>query len=123
MTAHIQFVGHLGGDAETKKVEKTTVTNFSVAVNNPFKKDDPPTWYRCALWGDRGKAIDEFLVKGKQVFIVGRLEPRDWEDDDGLIHTSLDVRVDDCQLLGGSKSDEKKPSKKNGKRERRADAD
>ena len=58
---HVQFTGRLGADAETKKINDTTVTNFSVATDESFEKDAPAIWLRCALWGKRGETLSEFL--------------------------------------------------------------
>lgn len=105
---HVTFVGNLGGDAETKDVEKTTVTNFNVATKSTIDKDAEPIWLRCAMWGTRGDKIAEFLTKGKMVQIVGTLVPREYEDKEKNARVSYDVRVDQLELLGGGKDKEER---------------
>ena len=113
---HVQFTGRLGADAETKKINDTTVTNFSVATDESFEKDAPAIWLRCALWGKRGETVSEFLEKGKLVMITGTMVPREYENKDKETKVSYDVRVNEVELLGGgSKSEEKEPSAKNGR--------
>jgi len=96
----IILMGHLGRDPETRAVGDSEVCNFSIAVNNPFKKDDPAVWYRIAAWGKRGDACQRFLTKGNAVYVEGRLDPREYESG-GETKTSLDVRADVVEFLGG----------------------
>ncbi len=99
-------VGNLGQNAELGDAEGTPVVNFSVASNSKIKGNDHTTWIRCAFFGKRAESVAEYLTKGKQVAVRGGLILREYESKNGS-GTSLDMRVDDLQLLGGgSKSDE-----------------
>lgn len=119
---YVSFCGNLGADAETNEVEGTTVVNFRVATKGGIKKDDPSTWISCAMWGERGNKVKDFLTTGKKVMVTGELRVREYEHNKET-RFSLDVRVDQLELLGGGKSDDdedgKKPAdaKKDGKRE------
>jgi single-strand DNA-binding protein len=93
--------GNLGRDAETKSVESSRVTEFSVAVKVSLKKDAPPVWVRCSAWGDRYEKIRPYLTKGTQVMVRGAVNVRAHE---GKAYT--DMRVDDIELLGGRKNEE-----------------
>jgi single-strand DNA-binding protein len=95
----IILIGHLGSDPELKSVGDNTVCNFSMAVNNPFKKDDPPVWYRIAAWNKTGEACERYLSKGNPVYVEGELNPREYESQ-GEKRTSLDVRANVVQFLG-----------------------
>ncbi len=99
-------VGNLGQDAEIGDANGTPVLNFSVASNTKFKGEDHTTWVRCAFFGSRAEAVAQYMLKGKQVAVRGGLTAREYEGKSGS-GTSLDLRVDDLQLLGGgSKSDD-----------------
>src|SRR5680860_1579073 len=112
--AKITLIGNLGGDPETRYTPQgTLVVNFSVAVNNR-KRDqsgnftDSTNWYRISAFGKLAETMVTLnergaLVKGKQVYIEGTFEAREWSGQDGQQRTSLDVTVRDFsgfQLLG-----------------------
>ncbi len=87
------FSGRLGFDAETSDVNGTPLCTFNVGVTQyrgPNK--DPDTgWYRCQLWGKR-TSLAQYLTKGKQVFISGRLvQDRVGSGDDLKVYYSVDV--------------------------------
>jgi len=107
-------VGNLGQDAELGDANGTPVLNFSVASNTKISGEDHTTWVRCAFFGKRAESVAEYLVKGKQVAVRGSLNLREYEGKNGS-GTSLDMRVDDIQLLGGAKSDEAPSKSTNGK--------
>lgn len=93
MRVRIFAVGNLGGDAEVKEVNGSTVVEFSVAVSNG--KDVDATWYRCSYWSKFGAERAQHLKKGIAVSIVGSLVVRPYTNQAGYAGTSLDVRVDD----------------------------
>lgn len=95
----LTVTGNLGGDAEKKDVGGKTVYEFSVAARGG--KNDETTWYRVACWGDFWKGVAQYLVKGKQVCVVGGLKVRTYKKKDGTDGFSLDVRADNVELLGG----------------------
>lgn len=104
------FTGNLGRDAETKYVGESSVTEFSVAVKSGYGDKATTTWAKCAMWGDRGEKVAQYLTKGKAVGIVGELTLREYVKKDGTNGASLEVRVSDMTLLGkngdsGSDSD------------------
>ena len=115
MVLKIHGVVRLGGDPETKDVGETTVTNFSAAHTHRYKKDgeweETPVWLRCAMWGNRGQVIQDYVAKGRQIEIVGELVPdpdtggpRIWFGNDGEPRASFEVRLSDFGFVG-SKSD------------------
>ena len=91
--------GHLGHDAHLKEVNGQSVLEFSIAYN--ARKDDPPTWFRCAMWGSRGEKLKPHLTKGTAVIVSGSLNPRHYEGKDGTPKMSLDIRVDQFSFAGG----------------------
>ena len=97
-----QVIGRLGRDPESKFDKNgTALTDFSVACNN---RDGSTTWYNVAAWGKLGEICNEYLTKGKQVFISGDLNFRTYEKKDGTMGFSHDIRAGSMQMLG-SKAD------------------
>lgn len=104
------LVGHLGRDAETKftpsGVPKTT---FSVATNRRWKDQqtgewkEETDWVNVALW--RSEKLAEYLTRGKQVYVEGRISSRSYEDKDGKKQYYTEVVADDVILLGGRGAD------------------
>lgn len=101
--AKITLIGNLGRDAELKYTPQgIAVCSFSVAVSEKAKGDQPEvtTWYRCQLWRERGEKLQEFLTKGKQVYVEGNLKLDTYTDKEGNTRVSPDVNVDRIELLG-----------------------
>lgn len=102
----ITIVGHLGRDPELRYTPQgTPVCDFSVATTER-KKDksgdfqDLTTWFRVSFWGRQAEVASQYLTKGKQVYIEGRLTQREWQDKDGNTRTSLEVNGSDLQFIG-----------------------
>jgi single-strand DNA-binding protein len=100
------LLGHLGRDAETKftpgGVSRST---FTVATNRRWKDQssgewkEETDWHNVVLW--RSENLANYLMKGKQVYIEGRLQTRSWDDKDGQKKYMTEVVADDLILLGG----------------------
>jgi single-strand DNA-binding protein len=105
--AKITLVGNLGRDAELRYTPKQTpLLEFSLATNERWNDSSGQThehtqWFRCTLWGRQAESLKQYLLKGKQVYVDGKLRVRDYETKEGEKRYSLDVRVDTLQLLGG----------------------
>lgn len=74
--------GNVGSVGEPKQVGDTTLSEVSIAWNNPRKKDGEPLWIRVKLFGNQSKLI-QYLHKGARVVVSGRLEIETWTDKDG----------------------------------------
>jgi|SRR6185436_7507169 len=111
----LTVTGNLGADVEKKDVQGKTVYEFSLAANRG--KDDT-TWYRISCWGDFWKGVAQYLVKGKQVAVVGELSVRTYQKD-GKDRFSCDIRADRVELLGGG-SDKKDTSFDHGANEKKS---
>jgi single-strand DNA-binding protein len=109
--AKITLIGNLGGDPETRYTPQgTLVVNFSLAVNNRRRdaqgnQQESTNWYRISAFGRLAETMVNlsergYLVKGKQVYIDGNFEAREWTGQDGATRTSLDVNAREMQLLG-----------------------
>lgn len=100
------LVGHLGRDAETKFTPSgVSVTRFSVATSRRWKDQqsgewkEETDWHNISLW--RAENLAQYLTKGKQVYVEGRLQTRSYEDKDGQKKYSTEVVADDVILLSG----------------------
>ena len=101
----IILIGNLGRDAEVRKTPNgKSVATTTIAINDLQKKDDhgkPGTdWYRLKIWGRQADNLGQFLVKGKQVYVEGRLSIQTWKDRDGKDRYTPEVSVDHVLLLG-----------------------
>lgn len=105
------LVGNLGRDPETRYTPNGAMNvQFTMAVSRRFtdqsgQQQERTTWFRVTGWGRLAETLDSltqsgYLVKGKQVFVLGTLEAREYQDQQGQTRTSLDVRAEEVQLLG-----------------------
>lgn len=100
------LIGHLGRDAETKFTPGgAAVTRFSVATNRRWKDKDSGEWKEETDWSNivlwRSESLANYLTKGKQVYVEGRLQTRSYEDKDGKKVYATEVVAEDVILLGG----------------------
>ncbi len=101
-------IGNLGADPETRYVPSgAAVTNFSIAVSESWKdkqtgeQQERTEWIRCEVWGKAAEACAEYLEKGSQVYVEGKMRTDSWEDKDtGQKRYATKVRVDNVQFLG-----------------------
>ena len=104
------LVGHLGRDAETKFTPSgAAVTKFSVATNRRWKDQqsgewkEETNWTNVSLW--RAENLAQYLTRGKQVYVEGRLQTRSYDDKDGKKVYATDVVADDVILLSGNRGE------------------
>jgi single-strand DNA-binding protein len=100
------LVGHLGRDAETKFTPGgVSVTSFSVATSRRWKDQQSGEWKEETDWSNvtlwRAENLAQYLTKGKQVYVEGRLQTRSYEDKDGKKVYRTDVVADEVILLSG----------------------
>lgn len=113
MYHRVIIVGNLGSDPEMRYTpDGTPVTNFSVATNYRRNKPDgtqyeETTWFRVTTWRQLAETCNQYLSKGRQVFIEGRLRPdenggpRVWTGNDGQPRASFEVTASTVRFLGG----------------------
>lgn len=116
MYQKLMIVGNLGQDPEMRFMpDGQAVTNFSVAVNRRWKDretgeaQEEVTWFRISVWGRQAEAANQYLRKGRQVLVEGRLRPdphtggpRLWTRNDGTVGASFEITADRVQFLGGN---------------------
>ncbi len=101
----VQLIGRLGADPEIRYTQDgVAVTNFSIATDRPVKKGDKweseTEWHRVIAYRRLGEIAGEYLSKGSQVYVEGRLKTRSWEDDEGNTRYITEVIVKELILLG-----------------------
>jgi len=107
----ITIVGYLGRDPELRYTpDGTPVCDFSVATTERRKDksgepQDITTWFRVTAWRRLAEIAGQYLTKGKQVYVEGRLTQREWQDRDGATRYSLDVNATDLHFLGARGDD------------------
>lgn len=95
----ITICGALGKDSELRSIPSgEQVLSFSVADSQG--RDKPTIWWTCQLWGKRAATLEQYLVKGQQVTVVGSVSEREWTDKDSGKRKSLEVRVNEVALQG-----------------------
>ncbi len=100
------LVGHLGADPEVKFLGSgTQVANFRIAttenrVNRSGEKVAITEWHRIVAFGRLAEICGQYLSKGKQVYIEGRLRTRSWEDKDGNRRYTTEIVANQMQMLG-----------------------
>jgi single-strand DNA-binding protein len=102
----IIIVGYLGRDPELRYTPQgTAVCNFSVATTEKRKNvagetEEHTIWFRVTAWGRQAEVAAEYLAKGRQVYVEGRLRREEYTDREGIQRTSLEVNASDIQFLG-----------------------
>ena len=106
----IFLVGNLGRDPELRSLPSgTSVCNFNLAVNDNLSERRGPsremaTWFRVAVYGERAEHCAKILKKGSPVYVAGKLKPREWTDQKGTPHYTLEVKALDIRFFGRSES-------------------
>lgn len=100
------LIGHLGRDAETRFTPSgVAMTKFSVATNRRWKDQQTGEWKEETDWANvvlwRQENLANYLTKGKQVYVEGRLQTRSYDDKDGKKQYMTEVVAEDVLLLGG----------------------
>jgi single-strand DNA-binding protein len=100
------LIGNLGRDPEVRYMPSgDAVANISIATTETWKdkngeKQEKTEWHRVAMFGKTAEIAGEYLKKGSQVYIEGRLETRKWTDKEGQERTTTEIRADRMQMLG-----------------------
>ena len=98
----IEFIGNLTKDPTTNTVNGKNVTNFSVAVNRRDRDgNDHPTYINVGAWGRLGEICDQYLAKGRKVYVEGIPSARGYQTRDGKNAASLDVMANQVEFVGG----------------------
>ena len=109
------IVGNLGQDPEARFTPQgTAVTNLSVATNESWKNQsgeiqDRTEWHRVVMYGKMAETASEYMKKGQTVYVEGRLQTNEWEDQNQVKRKTTEIRCDNFTMLG-RRSDSKQGS-------------
>jgi len=101
------IIGNVGKPVELRYTPSgKAVANFTVAVNSFYTKLDgekkqDTEWFSVVVWGKMAEACNQYLDKGKQVFIEGQMKTRSWDDKDSMKHYKTELLARQVQFLGG----------------------
>lgn len=102
----VQIIGHLGKEPEMRYTPSgKPVTTFTVAVSRSWntldgERHNETEWFNVVAWGNLAEICKQYLTKGQQVYIEGRLQTRRWEDKEGGKHNSVEVVANEMMMLG-----------------------
>ncbi len=103
------IIGHLGRDPEMRYTPSgRPVTTFSLATSRSWKtakgeRRSETEWFNIVAWGGLAEVCNDYLTKGQQIYIEGRLQTRNWDDDDGNRRSSVEVVAKEMIMLGDRK--------------------
>jgi len=104
--SRVILIGNVGGDPEMRYTpDGKPVTSFSVATSRRYttsggESKEETDWFRISVWGKQAEVCNQFVTKGRQVYVEGRLHARSWEGQDGQVRTSLEVTANQVLFLG-----------------------
>lgn len=102
------LIGRLGADPELKYTPSGRAnTTINVATNRRWKGQDgtpqeKTEWHRVVAWAKMAEIVGEYLKKGSNVYIEGRLQTRSWDDDNGMKRYITEIVMEDMEMLGGT---------------------
>ncbi len=106
----VRLIGHLGDAPKVRKLDSgKTVANFSIATNEIYRDQDgekqsETTWHRLVAWGKQAEIVENYVKKGSEIAIEGKLTNRSYEDNNGEKHFVTEVLVNSILLLGKKQS-------------------
>ena len=101
------LVGNLGRDAELRYTPGgAAVATLNLATTEMWndkqgQRQEKTEWHRIVVWGKQAESLQEYLTKGKQIYVEGRLQTRQWDDKDGNKKYTTEIKADRITLLGG----------------------
>ena len=102
----IIVIGNLGRDPEMRYTPNgQSVTSFSVASNRTYttsagERREETEWFNVSAWGKLGELCNQYLTKGRQVYVEGRLSSRSYQGQDGQMRFVNEINLTDVQFLG-----------------------
>jgi single-strand DNA-binding protein len=103
----VMLIGNLGRDPEVRYTQSgAPVANFTMATTDRWndagtgEKKERTEWHRIVVWGKQAEIVGEYMRKGKQVYVEGTLQTREWTDREGNKRYTTEVRAQRVQMLG-----------------------
>lgn len=96
------IIGRLGRDPELRYTPQgKPVCSFSMATDDKRGQEKVTTWFKVTLWGKQAETASQYLSKGSQVCIEGRISLEEWTDRDGKQHSNIAINATDMTFIGG----------------------
>ncbi len=97
----VQIIGNCGSEPEMRFTPNgTPVADFSVAVNSKYGEEETTEWFKVVVWKKLAEVCNQYLSKGRQVYVEGRLQTQKWDSDDGQTHYKTEVIASRVLFLG-----------------------
>lgn len=106
----VELIGNLGKDPELRYMPSgDAVANVSIATTEKWKdkegnKKESTEWHRVVFFGKLAEVVGEYLKKGSQIYVEGRLKTRKWQNKDGVDQYTTEINADTMLMLGGAKN-------------------
>lgn len=108
------LLGNLGANPELRYTQgQQAVANLRIATTEKWtdksgQKQEATEWHRVVVWGKQAEIVGQYLTKGRQVYIEGRIRTRQWQDQQGQKRYTTEIVAQNVQMLGGrgERSDE-----------------
>lgn len=103
----VMIIGRLGRDPELKRTASgQAVANFSVATSEKYtdksgSKHESTEWHNVVAWGKLAEIIEQYVSKGSQIYVEGKLQTRSWDDSNGVKKYKTEIVCSSMQMLGG----------------------
>lgn len=101
------LVGHLGADPEVRYTQGgAPVASLRLATSESWKnkngqKEEKTEWHRVVAWGKLAELASQYLSKGRQIYVEGRIQTRSWDDKEGQKRYTTEIVANNIQFLGG----------------------
>ena len=105
------LIGRLGADPEVRYTQGgQAVANFNLATHETWKDregqpQEKTEWHRIVVWGRQAETCGEYLRKGREAYVEGRLETRQWQDREGNDRYTTEIKAQSVRFLGGRQND------------------
>ena len=102
----VMLIGNLGRDPELRYTQNgQAVANFTLATNESWnnksgEREERTEWHRIVVWGKQAEVARDYLAKGRQLFVEGRIQTREWEDKEGQKRFTTEVIASNFVMLG-----------------------
>ncbi|MBM4166519.1 MAG: single-stranded DNA-binding protein [Ignavibacteria bacterium] len=112
----VTLIGHLGKDPEIRYTKSgMAVASFSLATNATWQDQDgnqqeKTEWHNIIAWTKLAEICQQWLKKGHQIYLEGRLQTRNWDDNAGVKHYITEIVMNDMIMLGGKRDNANAPA-------------
>lgn len=110
MVNTVILVGNVGKDPEVRYAQSgTAIANFSVATSEKYKGETQTEWHRVVAFGKLAEICGEYLKKSSKVFVEGKIQTRQWEDQSGNKRYSTEIIAKEMKMLDSKGESAKRP--------------